>query len=91
MTDKKIVKTLAAIYAMRAVYWANKSKENYDEMALGMSCAYDNAFNMLAYAVMDKWDCLRQFGWSDEAEELINKIGEDIDFWELEDIIKKRT
>ena len=44
---------------------------------------------MLAYAATGNWDCLRQFDWSDEAEELINKLGPDIDFWELKDIIKK--
>lgn len=89
MTDKKIMKILAAIYAMRAKYWANKSKEKYDEVALGLSCAYDNAFDMLAYAATGNFDCLRQFGWSDEAEELINKVGADIDLWKLEEIIKK--
>lgn len=91
MKDKKIMKILAAIFLMRAVYWANKSKENYDEMALGLSCAYDNAFDMLAYAATDNWDCLRQFGWSDEAEELIDKVGADIDFLDLKDIIKKEN
>ncbi len=91
MNYLNIIKILAAIYAMRAVYWANKSKENYNEMALGMSCAYDDAFDMLAYAATGNLDCLRQFGWSDEAEELINKLGPNIDFWELEDIIKKEN
>ena len=89
MTDKKIMKILAAIYVMRAKYWASKAKEGYDEVALGLSCAYDNAFDMLAYAATGNFDCLRQFGWSDEAEELINKVGVDIDFWDLEELIKK--
>lgn len=89
MNNLNIIKILAAIYAMRAKYWASKSKEKYDEMALGLSCAYDDAFDMLAYAATGNIDCLRQFGWSDEAEELINKVGANIDFWDLEELIKK--
>ena len=89
MNYLNIIKILAAIYAMRAKYWASKSKEGYDEVALGLSCAYDDAFDMLAYAATGNWDCLRQFGWSDEAEELVNKVGADIDFWDLEELIKK--
>lgn len=89
MINKKIMKILAAIYVMRAKYWADEAKIKYDEAALGLSCAYDNAFDMLAYAATGNLDCLRQFGWSDEAEELINKVGDDIDFWDLEELIKK--
>ena len=87
--EKKLFYILAAIIAMRAKYWNEKAKNNYDEVALGCTTAYDNAFDMLAYAINGNWDCLRQFGWSDEAEELINKIGTDIDLWELEDFIRK--
>ena len=86
--DKKIFYTLAAMFLMRAKYWNGKAKENYDEIALGNATAYDNAFNMLAYALRGNWDYLRQFGWSDEAEELINKVGTDIDLWKLEEIVK---
>lgn len=86
MTDKKIMKILAAIFLMRCVYWHSKSDFNYHMIG----AAYDDAFDMLAYAANGNWDCLRQFGWSDEAEELINKIGDDIDFWDLEDLIKKK-
>lgn len=85
MTDKKIMKILAAIFLMRCVYWHGKSDFNYHMIGT----AYDDAFDMLAYAANGNWDCLRQFGWSDEAEELINKVGDDIDFWDLEDLIKK--
>lgn len=87
MTDKKIMKILAAIFLMRCVYWHNKSDFNYHMIGT----AYDDAFDMLAYAVNGNWDCLRQFGWSDEAEELINKVGDDIDFWDLEELIKKEN
>lgn len=89
MEQKKMMMILATIFAMRAKYWANKSKEKYDEMALGLSCAYNDAFDMLAYVITNNWDCLRQFGWSDEAEDLINKIGTDIDLWDLEEKIHK--
>ena len=74
---------------MRAKYWNNKAKANHDEVAMGAGIAYDNAFDLLAYAINGNWDCLRQFSWSDEAEELINKIGTDIDLRDLEDLIKK--
>lgn len=84
MTDKKIFKVLAAIFALRASYY-NDTK-HYD-----MAVAYSDAFDMLAYAATGNWDCLRQFGWSDEAEALIEKIGTDIDFWDLETLISKRT
>ena len=85
MSDKKIMKILAAIFLMRCVYWHNKGTFA-DHMIGG---AYDDAFDMLAYAASGRWDCLAQFGWSDEAEELINKVGDDIDFWDLEELIKK--
>lgn len=81
MKDNKILKVLAAIFAMRAQYY--HEKEEY-----WAAVAYDDAFDMLAYAANGNWDCLRQFGWSDEAEDLINKVGADIDFWKLEDIIR---
>lgn len=87
--EKKLFYILAAIIAMRAKYWNNKAKANHDEVAMGAGIAYDNAFDLLAYAIHGNWDCLRQFAWSDEAEELINKIGIDIDLWDLEDLIKK--
>ena len=81
MEQKKILKILGAIFAMRAVYY----RERGEHFA---SVAYDDAFDMLAYAANGSWDCLSQFGWSDEAEDLINKVGTDIDFWELEELIK---
>ena len=81
MEQKKILKILGAIFAMRAVYYHNHGEH-------APAVAYDNAFDMLAYAVNGNWDCLSQFGWSDEAENLINKVGADIDFWELEELIK---
>jgi hypothetical protein len=81
MTEEKLFKILAAIFAMRAVRYRNGGE---DAAAL----AYDNAFDMLAYAAEGNWDCLSQFSWSDKAEELINKVGANIDFWELEELIK---
>ena len=87
MSENKIMKILAAIFLMRCVYWHNKGEH-------GIGIAYDNAFDMLVYAVRGEGpglDCLRQFGWFDEAEDLINKVGEDIDFWDLEDLIKKEN
>lgn len=82
MEQKKLFKILAAIFALRAKYYNEKG---YHEAA----SAYDNAFDMLAYAVNGRWDCLAQFGWSDEAEDIINTVGENIDFWDLENLIEK--
>lgn len=82
MEQKKILKILGAIFAMRSQYFT--SRQQY-----GAAAAYDNAFDMLAYAATGNLDCLRQFGFSDEAEELIEKVGENIDFWDLENLIKE--
>lgn len=82
MEQKKIFKILAAMLAMRAEYY--EDRKEYDA-----AVAYANAYDMVAYAVRGRWDCLGQFGWADEAEDLINKVGVDIDFWNLEEIIKE--
>ena len=81
MEQNKIFKILAAILAMRAEYY--EDRKEYDA-----AVAYANAYDMVAYAASDRWDCLSQFGWADEAEDLINKVGVDIDFYELEDLIR---
>ena len=83
MKQKKVLKILGAIFAMRAEYY--RERKEY-----GAAVAYDDAFDMLAYAANERWDCLSQFGWSDEAEELINKVGVDIDFWDLEELIHNK-
>ena len=88
MKNEEIIKTLAAILVLRIKYWSNEAKGFYDEMALGMSIAYENAFEMLVYAAKGDWYALRQFSWSDEAEDLLERVGFDIDFYELEKIIK---
>lgn len=81
MEQKKLFKILAAILAMRAEYY--EDRKEYDT-----AVAYANAYDMVAYAINGRWDCLSQFGWADEAEDLINKVGVDIDFYELEDLIR---
>lgn len=81
MEQKKLFKILAAMLAMRAEYY--EDRKEYDT-----AVAYANAYDMVAYAVKGRWDCLGQFGWADEAEDLINKVGADIDFYELEDLIR---
>ena len=85
MENKKIFKVLGAIFALRARYYDERGEH-------WAASAYINAFDMLAYATQENgkgWENLRQFGWSDEAEELIDKLGADIDFWDLEDFIRK--
>lgn len=81
MNDKKIMKILAAMFLLRAEYWCGRNE-------IDAAAAYENAFNMLVYALRGNWDYLRQFGWSDEAEELIDKVGADVDLWKLEEIIR---
>ena len=80
MTQEKIFKILAANFAIRAAYYHIHGNR-------AMSLAYNDAFDMLTYAAEGNWDCLSQFGWMDEAEELVDKVGEQIDFWELEEIV----
>lgn len=89
MEQKRLFKILAAIFAMRSVYWRNKALKENDNWALGLATAYSDAFDMFAYTAEGEWHCLAQFDWSDEAEELIDKVGVDIDFWDLEDLIKE--
>ena len=81
MEQKKLFKILAAMLAMRAEYY--EDRHEYDT-----AIAYANAYDMVAYAARGRWDCLSQFGWADEAEDLINKVGADIDFYELGDLIR---
>ena len=84
MEQKKIFKILGAIFAMRAKYYAERGEH-------WASVAYRDAFDMLAYAANGSWDCLSQFGWADEAEDLIKTVGENIDFWDLEELIDKQV
>jgi len=81
MELKKLLKILSAMFAMRAAYFQERGDHS-------TAVAYDNAFHMLAYAASGNWDCLAQFGWSDEAEDLISQVGADVDFWKLEELIK---
>ena len=80
MEQEKLFKILAAMFLMRSQY----HHEHGNHKA---SVAYDNAFDMLVYAEKGRWDCLLQFGFADEAEQLIDKIGADIDYYDLEEIV----
>ena len=73
MEQKKLFKILAAMLALRTEYY-------YKCKDYKTATTYANAYDMVAYAANDRWDCLSQFGWADEAEDLINKVGADIDF-----------
>lgn len=81
MEQKKLFKILAAMLAMRADYYYKCKDYN-------TAIAYANAYDMVAYVANNRWDCLSQFSWADEAEDLINKVGVNIDFYELEDLIR---
>lgn len=78
--DEKIMKMFAAILAMRANYYNARDDHH-------AAVAYENAFEMLVYAYEGGWDYLRQFGFSDAAEDLIDRVGSDIDLRELREII----
>lgn len=89
--NEKIMKILAVMFLMRFNYWHEQyhttngyAKEN----ALGRMGAFDDAYDMLAYAAEGNLACLSQFGWYEEAKELIERIGPDTKMWELEDIVK---
>lgn len=80
MGNRKIMKMLGAIYALRSKYYSQRGDHH-------MAVAYSDAFDMLAYACNGSLENLRQFGWSDDAEDIIDNVGENIDFWDLEDYI----
>lgn len=86
--DKKLFYILAAMFALRAKHYHEKWQKDDSLGGLWFSAAYDNAFDMLDYALAGDWDCLCQFSWFEEAEEIINKVGTNISLMELEDIIK---
>ena len=80
MGNDKIMKMLAAIFALRAKYYSDKG---WHQEAV----AYEDAFEMLAYACSGRLNSLRQFGWSDEAEDILDNVGTNIDFWDLQEYI----
>ena len=83
---ENILEFLLVIFAFRAEYYDLRE----DDFGKGMAWAYDNAMDMLYYASRGEWDYLRQFGWSDEAEALLEKIDrKNLDPWNLRDIVKK--
>ena len=87
MKDEKIMRFVAIILALRAKYWNNKAKESHDEVAMGAGIAYDNAFDLLRYAMAGEWDYLRQFSWSDEAEEILDRYDDALDIETIKAII----
>ena len=89
MKDEKIMRFVAIILALRAKYWNNKARENYDEVAMGAGIAYDNAFDLLRYAMAGEWDYLRQFSWSDEAEEILDRYDDALDLDTIKAIINQ--
>ena len=82
MTDNKIFRILAAILAFRAKYWDERGE-------YAAAVAYDNAFDMLVYALNNDWDCLRQFGWADEAEEILDRYDDNLDLDTIKAIINQ--
>ena len=84
MSDKKILRVLAAIFALRAKYFDSRGDH-------WSASAYESAYYMLSYAAMGWVDELRQFGWSDEAEALIDEAGEDVDFYKIMELIRQRS
>lgn len=78
--NSKIVKMLAAIFALRAKYYTEKGW-NHEAVV------YEDAYDMLSYAADGDLNALRQYGWSDEAEDIIDNAGDNIDFRDLYEYI----
>lgn len=89
MKDEKIFRMLFTMFALRAKFYNDKWMREDDYTALGMSCAYGNACEMLRYAMNGDWDCLRQFGWADEAEEILDHYDDALDLDTIRAIINQ--
>lgn len=89
MKDEKIFRMLYIMFALRAKYYNDKWNREDDYTALGMDCAYSNAYEMLAYAMAGDWDAIRQFGWADEAEEILDRYDNSLDIETIKAIINQ--
>lgn len=87
MKDEKIMRLLAITFALRAKFYNDKWNREDDYTALGMDCAYSNAYEMLTYAMAGDWDAIRQFGWTDEAEEILDRYDDNLDLDTIKAII----
>ena len=76
----EMMKLIAVMFLLRAQEHANKSE-------FWGAIAYDNAFDLLCYALEDNKDCISQFDGYYEAKAFI-KEHPDLDMWTLEDFIK---
>ena len=89
MKDEKIFRFLVIIFALRDKWYANKWREEEDYIALGEASAYNNAYYMVKYAMEGDWDALRQFGWADEAEEILDRYDDALDLDTIKAIINR--
>lgn len=77
----EIMKTIAVMFLLREQS-ADKAK------VFGTAIAYANAFDLLCYALKESEDCISQFAGYEQAKAFIAEHPK-LDFWELEDFIKR--
>lgn len=75
------MKILAAMFLFRE-QTADNAK------AYSAAVAYANAFDLLCYALKDDTDCICQFAGYEQAKAFIDEHP-NLEFWELEDFIKR--
>lgn len=76
----EIIKIIAVMFLLRAQEHSNKNE-------FWGAIAYDNAFDLLCYALEDNEACISQFDGYDEAKAFIEKHP-DLNMWAIEDFIK---
>ena len=76
----EMIKIIAVMFLFRAQEHSNK-KEFWGAVA------YDNAFDLLCYALEDNEVCISQFDGYEEAKAFV-KEHPDLNTWALEDFIK---
>ena len=76
----EMMKLIAVMFLLRA-------QEHSDKKEFWGAIAYDNAFDLLCYALEDNEDCISQFDGYDKAKAFI-KEHPNLDMWVIEDFIK---
>jgi len=76
----EMIKIIAVMFLLRAQEHSNKNE-------FWGAVAYDNAFDLLCYALEDNKDCISQFDGYEEAKAFVEEHP-DLNTWALEDFIK---
>ena len=77
----EMIKIIAVMFLLRAQEHSNKNE-------FWGAIAYDNAFDLLCYALEDNKDCISQFDGYYEAKAFV-EAHPNLDTWALEDFIKR--